>query len=58
MAAAHMPVLAHQLTHLPTASAGHPNCSEGMSQAEAEDLVATALALAMARDGSSGGVVR
>eukprot|EP00887_Chlorella_sp_A99_P005795 scaffold1.g5795.t1 len=31
---------------------------EGMSQKEAEGLVATALALAMARDGSSGGVIR
>ncbi|KFM25126.1 Proteasome subunit beta type-6 [Auxenochlorella protothecoides] len=31
---------------------------EGMTRSEAEDLVATALELAMARDGSSGGVVR
>lgn len=31
---------------------------EGMGRQEAEDLVATALALAMARDGSSGGVIR
>lgn len=31
---------------------------EGMSRQEAEDLVATALALAMSRDGSSGGVIR
>jgi hypothetical protein len=29
-----------------------------MSRGEAEDLVATALALAMSRDGSSGGVIR
>lgn len=33
-------------------------CREGMTRSEAEDLVATALELAMARDGSSGGVVR
>lgn len=33
-------------------------CREGMGRQEAEDLVATALALAMARDGSSGGVIR
>lgn len=33
-------------------------CREGMSRQEAEDLVATALALAMSRDGSSGGVIR
>lgn len=31
---------------------------EGMSREEAEDYVATGLALAMSRDGSSGGVVR
>ncbi|KAI7841475.1 hypothetical protein COHA_004869 [Chlorella ohadii] len=31
---------------------------EGMSRQQAEDLVATALALAMSRDGSSGGVIR
>lgn len=35
----------------------HPR-REGMGRQEAEDLVATALALAMARDGSSGGVIR
>lgn len=31
---------------------------EGMSRKEAEDLVARALALAMSRDGSSGGLIR
>lgn len=31
---------------------------DGMSREEAEDLVSTALQLAMARDGSSGGLVR
>lgn len=31
---------------------------EGMTGTEAEDLVAQALALAMSRDGSSGGVIR
>ncbi len=31
---------------------------EGMSRAEAEELVKTALALAMSRDGSSGGIAR
>ena len=31
---------------------------EGATRQEAEDLVATALALAMSRDGSSGGVIR
>ncbi|PSC76812.1 Proteasome subunit beta type-6 [Micractinium conductrix] len=31
---------------------------DGMSRQEAEDLTATALALAMSRDGSSGGVIR
>jgi 20S proteasome subunit beta 1 len=31
---------------------------EGMSSQEAEDLVSSALALAMSRDGSSGGVIR
>lgn len=35
-----------------------PGCSEGMSREEAETVVATALALAMSRDGSSGGVIR
>lgn len=31
---------------------------EGMTSQEAEDLVSSALALAMSRDGSSGGVIR
>lgn len=31
---------------------------EGMTQEEAEELVVTALSLAIARDGASGGVVR
>lgn len=31
---------------------------EGMSRAEAEEVVLTALALAMSRDGSSGGLAR
>ena len=31
---------------------------EGMSRQEAEDMVKEALALAMSRDGSSGGVIR
>lgn len=31
---------------------------EGMTRAEAEELVKTALALAMSRDGSSGGIAR
>ena len=35
-----------------------PYRREGMTRVEAEDLVATALALAMSRDGSSGGVIR
>lgn len=33
-------------------------CREGMSRQEAEELVKTALALAMSRDGSSGGLAR
>ena len=33
-------------------------CREGMPRAEAEDLVASALALAASRDGSSGGLLR
>ena len=33
-------------------------CREGMTQAEAEEVVSCALALAMARDGSSGGMCR
>lgn len=31
---------------------------DGMTRQEAEDLVSSALALAMSRDGSSGGVIR
>ena len=33
-------------------------CREGMSRKEAEEVVKTALALAMSRDGSSGGLAR
>ena len=33
-------------------------CREGMIQEEAESMVVTALTLAMARDGSSGGMIR
>lgn len=33
-------------------------CREGMTQREAEDLVKESVALAMSRDGSSGGVIR
>ena len=33
-------------------------CREGMSRKEAEEIVKTALALAMSRDGSSGGLAR
>lgn len=33
-------------------------CRDGMTREEAEEFVATALELAMARDGSSGGLVR
>ena len=33
-------------------------CREGMSRKDAEELVKTALALAMSRDGSSGGLAR
>lgn len=44
----------------PQTFCNHPACCrrEGMSRQQAEDLVATALALAMSRDGSSGGVIR
>lgn len=34
------------------------NFKEGMTKDEAEDFVVRALALAMSRDGSSGGVIR
>ncbi len=34
------------------------SCREGMTREEAEQLVKEAVALAMARDGSSGGVIR
>lgn len=34
------------------------NCREGMGREEAEQLVKEAVALAMSRDGSSGGVIR
>ncbi len=33
-------------------------CRDGMSREEAEELVKTALSLAMSRDGSSGGLAR
>ena len=33
-------------------------CREGMSKTEAQELVKTATALAMSKDGSSGGVIR
>lgn len=37
---------------------GPPGAREGLGRADAEELVATALALAAARDGSSGGLLR
>ena len=36
----------------------HPCCRDGMTRPEAEELVKTAVALAMTTDSSSGGVIR
>ena len=34
------------------------DCRDGLNRQEAEDIVKEAIALAMSRDGSSGGVIR
>lgn len=49
--------ITHTCAH---ASAQHARAhnSDGFTRAEAEEFVRTSLALAMARDGSSGGVIR
>ena len=36
----------------------HPCCRDGMTRQEAEELVKTAVALAMTTDSSSGGIIR